>query len=385
MDIDKQVDKQVDEQVDKELHDAEQIYKQTTILYAETVFHLNEILKAFHESLDNIAIMCYLWKEYGFLPTIFNDYYRNFYEDVLKNKSIFIGLCFEGHEIFYQNKVDILVVLKGFIDTSKAYENNKETELFLTNINNNHDRGVAFLKTILNFDYVTCNSMIRSYAWTGIIYPSLFDGWDYSAVPYAYSDFQFGKGFGKTYHWSTGTYIKKWFSWNLDLCDDNKKYLLFDRVYAEEYDVLICKNSWKTRDYRSNNINDFLGTNENTREVGFISNNYVQQLCKEYIAMKKNLVVVNDLLEFNVPDDNYIKVVKMKHYLDVYKFVSLIFYANTAYVPPTAALDLALYYCSVDLKIISQRDKSDGLDYKLSFMEMVQNKNGKKWEVIHCI
>ena len=363
----------------------ETIHKETIFEYVTNLNELDILLNNFHMSHENIAIMCYMWKEYGFLPTIFNDYYRDFYEDVILNKCYFIGLCFEGHEIFYKNKVDTLIVLKGFIDTSKAYENNKETNLFLTNLSLIQDRGIAFLNTILNFDHVGCENIIKKYKWSGIIYPTLFDGWYHSAVPYINSQFEFAKGFGKTYKWSEGKHIKKWFSWNLDLCDEFKHTFKVDRLYNEEYDVLICKNSWKTRNFRSNNINDFTGIKESTREVGFISNSYVTNLCNEYIKNEKILVVVNDLLEFNLPISDYIKVVNMKHYLDVEMYISLMYYANNAYVPPTAALDLALYFCNVNLTIISQTDKDNGLNYKKEFMNIIQEKNGKKWDVVYCI
>ena len=359
--------------------------KETLFEYVTNLDELDTLLHKYCASYDKIAIMCYMWKEYGFLPTIFNDYYRDFYEDVVENKCFFLGLCFEGHEIFYKNKVDILIVLKGFIDTSKAYQNNKETTLFLTNLSLVRDRGIAFLNTILNFDYVFCESIINKYKWSAIIYPTLFDGWYHSAVPYHKTNFEFGKGFGKTYNWSKGKYIKEWFSWNLELCDEYKKGLVFEKIIDEEYDILICKNSWKTRDYRSSNVNDFTGTKETTREVGFINSSYVTNLCNKYIENGKTLVVVNDLLEFDLPTSGHIKIINMKHYLDVNTLISLLYHSKLAYIPPTAALDLVLYFCSVDLKIISQTDKDDGLNYKKMFMDIVQKKNNKTWEVVYCI
>ena len=90
---------------------------------------------------EEYSLVNYVWTEYGFHPVFFNELFREFFDDVKGPK---IGFCFPGHEIFYEKYVDILVTLEGFTDTSKAYKDNKETDLLLNNFNTLPDRGVAF-------------------------------------------------------------------------------------------------------------------------------------------------------------------------------------------------------------------------------------------------
>ena len=79
---------------------------------------------------EDYSLVNYVWTEYGFHPVFFNELFRGFFKDVKGPK---IGFCFPGHEVFYEKYVDILVTLEGFVDTSKAYKDNTETELLLNN------------------------------------------------------------------------------------------------------------------------------------------------------------------------------------------------------------------------------------------------------------
>ena len=79
---------------------------------------------------EEYSLVNYIWTEYGFYPTFFNELFVEFFENVKGPK---IGFCFSGQELFYEPYVDILVTLDGFIDTTKAYKDSQETELLLNN------------------------------------------------------------------------------------------------------------------------------------------------------------------------------------------------------------------------------------------------------------
>ena len=92
-----------------------------------------EEIKSILDSIttEDYSLVNYVWTEYGFHPVFFNELFKDFFKEAKGPK---IGFCFPGHEIFYEKYVDILVTLEGFVDTSKAYKDNKETELLLNNL-----------------------------------------------------------------------------------------------------------------------------------------------------------------------------------------------------------------------------------------------------------
>jgi hypothetical protein len=361
-------------------------------LKVNSVKQLLEILDIL--TFNKCNLISYIWREYGFLPTIFNDFYYDFYHDESVKThtapTTTIGLCFEGHEIFYEQKVDILITLEGFIDTSLAYVNNKETERFIKFIQSEKDRGVAFLKTILNFDYEKCEQAIRSnYEWNAIIYPSLFDGWTNGAVPYAKnSDFVYGHSGEKgKFLWGKNESVVKWFGWNMHNWIKSKETINLERTTDyDEYDVVICKNSWKTRNYHSFKIEDFLSTNKKGGSVGYVDNDFIVKIAYEYIKQQKNLVIVNDLIEFDFPNDildsKFISIVNMYHYLDVRKLMSIANHATIVYVPGTAALDLVLYYCNVNVCVMNHHQFGINIKDKEQMMNKVQQYNNKWWKSI---
>jgi hypothetical protein len=112
------------------------------------------------KNIDTYNFIGYIWLEYGFYPIFFNELYRDFFNEITGPK---IGVCFEGHEIFYENLVDELLILENFIDTNKTYQNNKETDLLLQNFNSYGDRGVAFWYTIRNFDEDSFDLILSKY------------------------------------------------------------------------------------------------------------------------------------------------------------------------------------------------------------------------------
>ena len=79
---------------------------------------------------EEYSLINYVWTEYGFYPTFFNELFIDFFKEA---KGPRIAFCFPGQEIFYEQYVDILVTLEGFIDTTKAYKDSQETELLLNN------------------------------------------------------------------------------------------------------------------------------------------------------------------------------------------------------------------------------------------------------------
>ena len=76
----------------------------TEKLYINSIEELEKTILSFGKP-ETINLVCYIWSEYGFFPTIFNDYYKDFFDDC---KGLIIGVCFEGHDIFYLNKASLI-------------------------------------------------------------------------------------------------------------------------------------------------------------------------------------------------------------------------------------------------------------------------------------
>ena len=48
------------------------------------------------------------------------------------------------------------------------------------------------------------------------------------------------------------------------------RQFLYDKDLPKEYNTVVCKNSWKSRNFRNRNIRTFTGKNESNPHVGFM-------------------------------------------------------------------------------------------------------------------
>ena len=168
----------------------------------KSVNTLEELDDYLNKNIDSSQtnIINYISHEYGYIPFFINDYFKEWFDNI--DGRIILGICLPGMELFYENKVDILITLNNFIDTERAYKNNLETDLLLKNFKKSFghyktgifkntylrtikrhynteilkykgtiDRGVSFWYTIKNFDEEKYNKIISKYKWNSIIYP----------------------------------------------------------------------------------------------------------------------------------------------------------------------------------------------------------------------
>ena len=140
--------------------------KNNKVIHISSLEELDNYLST--QDTENCNFVGYVWHEYGFFPIFFNDLFKEFF-DTIKGKVI--GTCFPGHEIFYEDKVDELIVLDGFIDTTKTYVNNKESELLKENFSKIKDKGIAFWYTLRNFDEDKYDSVLNKYKFKYTLFP----------------------------------------------------------------------------------------------------------------------------------------------------------------------------------------------------------------------
>jgi len=313
---------------------------------------------------EDYSLVNYIWTEYGFLALMFNEMFIDYFKDTGPK----IGFCFPGHEIFYEKHVDILVTLDGFIDTSRAYKDNKETDLFLTNLQSVSDRGIAFWHTLRNFDEDLYEDAFSGYVFKNILYPIGKEihwklGWPIGEG-YKYAEGEDGVWYTPMTDWSrTGTA-----HWDLDLW--NSDFIKDETFNIENYNCFFVKNSWKTRKYGSPNLSDALVDSETVSDFGFIGLKLYKDVIDYHIENKKNLVVVNDLVEFPVVDNEYIHYVNMKNSLDVRLLMTIADNADNFISSGTGPQDLALYYGDTNQVVVTNSDFICGKDV---FFKKIQN------------
>lgn len=323
---------------------------------------------------ERYSLVNYVWIEYGFYPIYFNELFRDFFTN---SKGPKIGLCFPGHEVFYENHVDILITLENFIDTRKTYQNNTETELLLDNFKKYPDRGVAFWYTLRNFDEDSYWNLVSSYKFRNILYPIGKE------IPWENGLFGPNPGF-KYAEGVDGTWFlpsSKWYergclSWDIDLWNPN--YIEFGKISLERYNTFFVKNTWKTRNFRSSNIEDFLvGIEGKSGEpyVGHVNFELYVQVVNFHIENKIDLVIINDLVKFPIIESEYIHYVDMEEYLNVRFLLSLVDQSKNFITTGTSPMDLASYYCNnVNLVVLGD----EYVFNKTYFIDEIQRIKNKK-------
>ena len=321
---------------------------------------------------EEYSLVNYVWTEYGFHPVFFNELFRQFFDDVKGPK---IGFCFPGHEIFYEKYVDILVTLEGFTDTSRAYQDNQETELLLDNFKNISDRGIAFWYTLRNFDEDLYEEAFSDYTFKNILYPIGKDlHWKLGWPPGP--GHKYAEGEDGTWHFPSCKYHEQGVqAYDLDLWDpDFKKG---KGLKLKKYNTFFVKNSWKTRSYGSSNINDFLVGNDGTEgnmAFGSVEFDIYAKVVDFHIKNKLNLVVINDLVKFPVVENKYITYVDMTGFLDVRLFATIVDRSQNFINTGTSPGDLAAYYCNTNQVIVGD----NSIQNRTQFTDTILGKRDKK-------
>lgn len=343
----------------------------TKYLNIKSIDEIKPILDSINT--EEYSLVNYTWTEYGFLTLMFNEMFIDFF----KQTGPKIGFCFPGHEIFYENHVDILVTLEGFIDTAKAYSDNKETDLLLDNFKNISDRGIAFWYTIRNFDEDAYVDAFSGYTFKNVLYPIGKDlhwklGWPIGPG-YKYAEGEDGTWYTPQTEWSvTGTA-----NWKFDLW--NPTFTRGEGVDLESYNCFFVKNSWKTRKYNSQNIEDLLvgedGKSEVSHDFGFIGFKLYNDIVKHHIEKKKHLVIINDLVRFPTIESEYIHYADLRNFLDVRFLMTIVDKSDNFISSGTGPQDLALYYCDTNQVVVTD---SDFICKKVDFFEKMQAKRNRK-------
>lgn len=325
--------------------------KETTNLSIKSVDEVKGVLDGINT--EEYSLINYVYTEYGFYPTYFNELFRQFFEDV---KGPIIGFCFPGQEIFYEGKVDILVSLEGFIDTTRAYSDNKETDLLLNNFNTMSDRGIAFWFAIRNFDEDEYEAAFSGYEFRNIVYPiGKTMPWTLGWPPGPGHQY----GVGEDGPWTFPSC--KYFEDHIQSYDYKYWTPGFKRAEGldlEEYNTFFVKNSFKTRDYSSKDITDFLvGKDGVGGALGFgsVELTFYMNIVQWHILNKKHLVIIHDLVKFPEVTDSYIHYVDMKGNLDVRLLVTIIDDSNTFINSGTSPGDLAAYYSNANQLIVGDQ------------------------------
>jgi len=120
--------------------------------YSKRIYSIDELNKYLSSvpDINEYSFVSYMYQEYGFFPIYYNELFDEFFLDCQTDLSI--GTCFSGHEIFYEGKVDTLLILDGFMDTTRAYKDGKKTQLLEETSKKHENAGIGFWFTVRNFD-----------------------------------------------------------------------------------------------------------------------------------------------------------------------------------------------------------------------------------------
>jgi hypothetical protein len=321
---------------------------------------------------EEYSLVNYVWTEYGFYPTFFNELFVDFFKEVKGPK---IAFCFPGQEIFYEQYADILVTLEGFIDTTKAYKDSKETELLLNNFETISDRGIAFWYTLRNFDEDAYEEAFSGYEFRNILYPIGKDlHWKLGWPPGP--GHKYAEGLDGTWYLPSCKYYEQGVqAYDFDLW--NPDFKRTDGLGIENYNTFFVKNSWKTRNYGSTNINDYLvGKDGISGDLGFgsIEFDIYAKVVDFHIKNKINLVVINDLVKFPVVDNEYIHYLDMTGFLDVRLLLTVIDDSKNFINTGTSPGDLSAYYCQTNQVIVGD----DRIQNRTQFCDSILGKRDKK-------
>lgn len=344
--------------------------KNIKYLKINSVDEISDILDSINT--EEYSLVNYVWTEYGFHPTFFNELFVDFFKDV---SGPIIGFCFPGHEVFYEKYVDILVTLDGFIDTSKAYKDNQETELLLNNFKTISDRGIAFWYTLRNFDEDLYEEAFLGYEFRNILYPIGKDlHWKLGWPPGP--GYKYAEGSDGIWYLPSCKYYEMGVqAYDFNLWDPSFKKS--EGLDLKNYNTFFVKNSWKTRNYGSGNINDYLvGKDGTSGNLGFGSVEFdiYASVIDFHIKNKINLVVINDLVRFPPVDNMYITYIDMTGFLDVRLLLTIIDDSQTFMNTGTSPGDLAAYYCNTNQVIIGD----DVIQNRTKFCDSILGKRNKK-------
>lgn len=321
---------------------------------------------------EEYSLINYIWTEYGFYPTFFNELFFDFFKEAKGPK---IGFCFPGQELFYEKYVDILVTLEGFIDTTKAYKDSQETELLLNNFKTIPDRGIAFWYTLRNFDEDLYEESFSGYEFRNILYPIGKDlHWKLGWPPGP--GHKYAEGLDGTWYLPVCKYYEHGVQY-YDFELWNPSFIKTKGLGIQNYNTFFVKNSWKTRNYGSSNINDYLvGKNGTSGELGFgsIEFDIYAKVVDFHIKNKINLVVINDLVKFPVIENQYIHYLDMTGFLDVRLLLTVIDDSNNFINTGTSPGDLAAYYCNTNQIIVGD----NRIQNRTQFCDTILGKRDKK-------
>jgi hypothetical protein len=325
---------------------------------------------------QKFTIINYIWTEYGFYPHIMDDLFRDCISYV-HAKGPIIGFCFPGQEIFYEPHVDILVTLKGFIDTEKAYLGGQETPELLENFEKHNDRGVAFWFTVRNFDENAYIQVVRKFEFRNILFPiGGTKPWELGFPPKP--GFHFASGIDGDWHTPGSEYANS----KVKIYSQNTANLHLIRSSSSKdlphsYNSFFVKNSFKTRNYSSPNTKDILVGRDGLKgNVGFgsIDENLYFKLLNFHIDANQNLVVIDDLVPFPRVSSPYIHYIQFRNYLDVRELLFIIENSDNFINSGASVSDLAAYYLSCNQVVVG----SESVHSQTALLDSHLEKKGNK-------
>ena len=253
------------------------------------------------------------------------------------------------------------------------------TDLLLNNFTNIPDRGIAFWYTLRNFDEDLYSELFSKYKFRNVLFPiGKTIPWDnslFGPTPgFKYAEGEDGSWYLPVSDW----YLNGMVSWNIDIWKhfyNNFKKSTYK--FPDTYNTFFIKNSWKSRNYSSKNIDDILVGDDRisnpTDRFAYLDYSFYNEVVDFHIKNEINLVIINDLVGFPVVENKYISYLDMVGFLDVRLLITCINQSKNFISICTSPMDLATYYCDTNLVYLNDPCNAGG------FVEDIQKIKNKKF------
>lgn len=318
-------------------------FNYNNFFHVSSINDLEQLLVKLNPEKSNFV--SYIWHEYGYISGILNWTYSEFFDRNQNNGKI-IGTCFPGMEIFYRDKVDILIVLDNFINTTNLIQKWQRTH-----------RPYTEQKTFSDKEF---ESMLQRLNFKNTIWPAYNEEFKFRELGSKHCNI-FGKAdLGTTWKYATG---------EIDLFApegyDNKYYKIYGKIrknicypefFKNKYDYGKIKNlsTIYPRFFNQPYACCFIRNNIKEHQcLSITKNNLLNFTIELCIKNKVHLILFQDLIYTPLPNNEYIHEIQFNTYFDVEKYIYYSFNCDYFFGTTTSTHEIFQQYAGPYSHIIS--------------------------------
>ena len=357
------------------------------LYYINNLNELKSLLITFEPNKCNL-VGC-IWHEYGYIPVLIDYVFNDFFE-FNRNNGLMIGLCFEGMEIMYINKVDKLIILKNFINTENAIKNSNYTDKWNYVKNNiTQDGGIAFWHSIKNFDENELNILLEKLNFKNIIWPHYYGNGN--------STLFYRNKFGKT---NLGTrFLYAIGEKNLYSTDNiflkNKVIKYGKKINEKNFGSLYLYDNRILNKYNLPKLFDtpyaccFIRNCHKNYTIASIAGYKLNKTIELCIKNKIHLILFQDLIYTEVPKNEYIHEVCFNKFFDITKFIYYTYHCSYYFGTISSTQEIFSHYSGINSHVIVYRYHpkmhNNSIEYNCTWDGLINLQKRKNKKFIYLV